>query len=55
MKTAQQAFAPDRRVLALACVGYDMIKVWPLPVQQPWFEHPLDPTMGQWASRQDSH
>ena len=45
----------DRGIVAVACVGRDMIKVWPLPMVQPWFEHPLDPTAGQWASRQDSH
>jgi len=41
MKTAQQAFAPDRRVLALACVGQGLIRVWPLPVEQPWWEDDL--------------
>ena len=24
--------------LALACPRMDMIRLWPLPVQQPWFE-----------------
>jgi hypothetical protein len=25
----------------VACVGRDMIKVWPLPVEQPWCEDAL--------------
>jgi hypothetical protein len=28
----------DRAIVALACVGHDMIKVWPLPVEMPWWE-----------------
>jgi hypothetical protein len=24
----------DRGIVAVACAGYDMIKVWPLPVEQ---------------------
>jgi len=51
MKTAQQPFAPDRRVCALACVGRDMIKVWPLPVEQPWFEEAIEMRDGELASR----
>ena len=31
----------DRGIVALACVGRDMIKVWPLPVEQPWWEDGL--------------
>ncbi len=29
--------------IVLACPHTDLIKVWPLPVQQPWFEDPLIP------------
>ena len=28
----------DRGIVAVACVGRDMIKVWPLPVETPWWE-----------------
>jgi hypothetical protein len=28
----------DRGIVAVACVGRDMIKVAPLPVKQPWWE-----------------
>jgi hypothetical protein len=28
----------DRGIVAVACVGRDMIKVCPPPVEQPWFE-----------------
>jgi hypothetical protein len=28
----------DRGIVAVACVGHDMILVWPLPVEQPWWE-----------------
>jgi hypothetical protein len=28
----------ERGIVAVACVGHDMIKVWPLPVEGPWFE-----------------
>ena len=31
-----------RSALVVACPGQDMIRVWPLPVEQPWFEHPVD-------------
>ncbi len=27
-----------RPALVLACPGQDMLRVWPLPVVQPWFE-----------------
>jgi len=30
-----------RGVVAVACIGRDMVKVWPLPVMSPWFEDPL--------------
>ena len=33
-----------RRALVVACVGRDMIRVWPLPVEQPWWEHTEDET-----------
>jgi hypothetical protein len=29
--------------LVIACPHTDLIKVWPLPVQQPWYEDPLYP------------
>ena len=27
----------ERPALAVACVGHDLIRVWPLPVERPWF------------------
>ena len=27
----------ERPALVVACPGQDMIRVWPLPVEQPWF------------------
>jgi hypothetical protein len=32
----------DRGIVAVACVGQDMIKVWPLPVEQPGREDGLE-------------
>ena len=32
----------DRGIVAVACVGRDMIKLWPLPVEQPWFEEAIE-------------
>ena len=32
--------------LALACQGIDYIRLWPLPVQQPWDEDLWDPVEG---------
>ncbi len=32
------------RTLALACPGVDMIRLWPLPIQHPWFEDLKLPT-----------
>lgn len=29
--------------VALACPRMDMIRLWPLPVQQPWFEDRMEP------------
>jgi hypothetical protein len=29
--------------IILACPRTDLIKLWPLPVQQPWYEDPLYP------------
>lgn len=26
------------RTLAFACPGIDMIRLWPLPIEHPWFE-----------------
>jgi hypothetical protein len=31
----------DRRIVTLACVGRDLIKVWPLPVEAPRREDDL--------------
>jgi hypothetical protein len=28
----------DRGIVAAACVGQDLIRVWPLPVKTPWWE-----------------
>ena len=28
-------------IVALGCPHMDYIKLWPLPIEQPWFEHPL--------------
>ncbi len=28
----------ERLALAVACPGQDLIRVWPLPVEQPWWE-----------------
>jgi len=33
--------------VALACPGVDYIKLWPLPVEQPWLETP-DPSTDPW-------
>ena len=33
--------------IILACPGTDMIRLWPLPVQQPWFED-YDPCHNSW-------
>ena len=30
----------ERPALVLACPPTDMIRVWPLPVEHPWFEDP---------------
>ena len=32
----------QRGIVALACAGRDMIKVWPLPVETPWWEDGLE-------------
>ena len=29
-------------IVAAACVGRDMIKVWPLPAEGPWFEDAIE-------------
>lgn len=34
------------RTLALACPGVDMIRFWPLPIQNPWFEDRIKPSNG---------
>ena len=31
---------PSIRAVALACPGVDYIRLWPLPVIQPWDERP---------------
>ena len=37
-------------VVALACPGRDMLRLWPLPPAGPWFEDPGKPP-GQIAAR----
>ena len=32
----------EQSTLVLACAGQDMIRVWPLPLEEPWFEDPLE-------------
>ena len=32
------AWFGERSVLVVACPGQDLIRVWPLPVEQPWWE-----------------
>jgi len=32
----------DRGIVAVACVGRDPMKVWPLPVEQAWGEDESD-------------
>jgi len=29
--------------VALACPGVDLIRLWPLPIQHPWFEDSAEP------------
>ena len=29
------------RATVLACPGIDLIKMWPLPIEQPWYEDPF--------------
>jgi hypothetical protein len=40
-----------RPALAVACVGRDMIEVWPLPVEQPWWEDTIEMSDGELARR----
>ena len=30
-------------IVTIGCPGMDDLKVWPLPAEQPWFEHLLIP------------
>ena len=30
-----------RSALVVACPGQDLIRVWPLPMEQPWWEDPV--------------
>jgi len=43
-----------RGVVAVACVGRDMVRVWPFPVEAPWFENSVQPpgpaVQGEFAS-----
>jgi hypothetical protein len=41
----------DRWSVAVACVGRDMIKVWPLPVERPQWEDAENGTAGVLALR----
>lgn len=34
-----------QRTAVVACAGQDLRKVWPLPVEQPWFEDPVPPEL----------
>ena len=34
------------RTLAFACPGMDYIRLWPLPIQQPWIEDRWEPVEG---------
>ncbi len=43
-------FLTSRGVVALACPGEDLYRLWPLPVVHPWFEDP-DPIGGWIAER----
>ena len=38
------------RSIALACPGLDYMRLWPLPVEQPWQETP-DPLPDPWPDR----
>ncbi len=43
-----------RGIVVLVCPHMDMIKLWPLPVENPWFEDPVEPnspwiTYAHWA------
>ena len=35
--------------LVLACPKMDMIKLWPLPIEQPWFEDVWGKPSGNWV------
>ena len=37
----------DKRddVVVIACPHTDLIKLWPLPIERPWFEDPLTPLL----------
>ena len=41
----------SRGIVAVACVGRDMIRVWPLPVEQPWWEETPDVPGGELTFR----
>lgn len=43
-QTAQPVFT-----VAAACPGIDSIRLWPMPIQFPWFEKPILPPGGQQA------
>ena len=44
----------DSGVVVAACGGRDRIKVWPLPVEAPWFEEPEEQmvasVLGSWSA-----
>jgi hypothetical protein len=33
----------DSYTIIWACPGEDSLRVWPLPLQQPWYEKPIEP------------
>jgi hypothetical protein len=41
----------DRGIMAVACVGRDLIRLWPLPVEQPWWEDGLEESGELWGQR----
>jgi hypothetical protein len=37
----------NRGVVAVACVGRDLIRVWPLPVEETWWEDAIEMPDGE--------
>ena len=38
--TCDVEYYAEWHATVLACPGVDLIKVWPLPIEQPWYEDP---------------